>query len=125
MISLFEEYGVKFAYLFGSRAKGDRPPSSDVDLAVYLGESEPGRRFDKKLSLISRLGVIVKKDVDVVVLNDVRNNFLLAEIIRKGKVIFNCAPDERFAFAVAKQHEVTDFITHFHHVATGTNFSKN
>ncbi|MBE9485923.1 MAG: nucleotidyltransferase domain-containing protein [Desulfuromonadales bacterium] len=44
---------VQFAYLFGSCARGDTGPLSDIDIAVYLG----GRvaPFDYRLRLIESL----------------------------------------------------------------------
>jgi predicted nucleotidyltransferase len=119
--ALLERYGVKFAYLFGSQASGKSSPQSDVDLAVFFGDGDLKSRTENKLTLVSRIGTVLKKDVDLVVLDDASDNFLLAEIVRHGKIIFDRAPDERFAFEVAKQHEVTDFLTHIRHVPVGTN----
>ncbi|MBI3929836.1 MAG: nucleotidyltransferase domain-containing protein, partial [Armatimonadetes bacterium] len=34
--SLFREHGVRAAYLFGSRARGEQSPHSDHDLAVLF-----------------------------------------------------------------------------------------
>lgn len=117
LIALFERYGVKFAYVFGSQASGKNTLQSDVDLAVFFGDGNSKSRMENKLALVSRIGAILKKDIDLVVLDDARDNFLLAEIIRHGKIIFNHAPDECFAFEVAKQHEVTEFLTHIRHAS--------
>lgn len=47
---------VKFAYIFGSRARGDAGPLSDVDVAVFLdGRVEP---FDCRLRLMEKLSRI-------------------------------------------------------------------
>jgi|SRR3989344_1208052 len=38
---VFEKYGVRYAGLFGSQARGDARPDSDVDILVSLGEKPP------------------------------------------------------------------------------------
>jgi predicted nucleotidyltransferase len=53
--ALLEKYGVKFAYVFGSQAKGKNSPQSEVDLKS---------RTENKLALVSRIGAPIKKDVD-------------------------------------------------------------
>jgi predicted nucleotidyltransferase len=59
------------AYLFGSVARGDAQPHSDVDVAVFVEPSaldRPGFGYDAELG--ARLQqVLARSDVDVVVLN--------------------------------------------------------
>src|SRR3990172_1184612 len=63
-------YPVAFAYLFGSRARGQALPYSDIDVGVYLDEPNEGTRFDMELSLMGELEHTLHTDnVDVVVLN--------------------------------------------------------
>ena len=64
-------YPVQFAYLFGSHARGQALPYSDVDVGVYLDEPDKGARFDIGLSLMGDLErTLHRDDVDVVVLNE-------------------------------------------------------
>jgi len=73
------ERNVKFAYLFGSIAKGNSGPLSDLDLAVYLD----GRLdfFTYRLKLMEALAKVLKtENFDLVVLNQ-------ASIVLKHEVI--------------------------------------
>lgn len=110
---VFERVGsLRFAYLFGSLAKGEATPLSDTDIAVYLSGVEPVAIFDIKLSLhgdISR--ALNKNEVDLVVLNTVANNMLIEDIIRHGIVIYDCDTDTREAYEVTALHQAIDFKT--------------
>lgn len=61
---VLEKYGVRSAGIFGSHARGDATPESDVDILVSLGE--------KKLSVWDMVGLReelserLKKPVDLV-----------------------------------------------------------
>lgn len=73
------------AEIFGSRARGDFKPSSDIDLAVY---GDDGFKFDdyaRLLGQIDELPIIFK--VDVVDVAGVDKPALLESIQRDG-VIF-------------------------------------
>lgn len=49
---------IKKAYLFGSYARGDQTPGSDVDLRFLCGDSMTfGELYDIQLALEKRLGV--------------------------------------------------------------------
>lgn len=59
------------AYLFGSHARGQARPGSDIDVAVYIDEERAedgdwGYRAELATALMAALG---EDDVDVVVLN--------------------------------------------------------
>lgn len=76
---------VKFAYLFGSQARGNAGPLSDVDVAVFLD-----RRlscFEWRLRLMEQLAQVLETErLDLVVLNDA-SPVLRYEVIREGQVI--------------------------------------
>ncbi|MDO3376772.1 type VII toxin-antitoxin system MntA family adenylyltransferase antitoxin [Geoalkalibacter halelectricus] len=76
---------VKFAYLFGSHARGDAGPLSDIDVAVYLDRRLDPFRFRLSLleSLAHRLGT---ERFDLVTLNDA-SPLLRYEVVRQGVVI--------------------------------------
>jgi predicted nucleotidyltransferase len=60
---------IAFAYLFGSRGRGQRRPDSDWDVAVYAREDLPAdERFALRLRLLAELDELGR--VDVVILND-------------------------------------------------------
>jgi uncharacterized protein len=62
---------VAFSYLFGSVARGEDRPDSDIDVAVHF---EPGTdaatRFQRSLRLGGELDVALKRAVDVVDLEE-------------------------------------------------------
>ena len=76
---------VKFAYLFGSRARAQAGPLSDTDVAVYLD-----RRInpaDYRLKLMEKLAKVLKSDnLDLVVLNQAPP-LLRHEIIKCGRIL--------------------------------------
>jgi len=83
-----QEYPVLFAYLFGSQVSGKATSLSDIDLAVYLDEVvSKDKRFDLRLKLSSELSAILRKRVDLVVINDAPVG-LCYEAIKHGSVIF-------------------------------------
>lgn len=100
---LNQYHNVQFAYLFGSYAEGTHNDSSDIDIAVYLNDTS----LDAKLSLGYTLGKILKKEIDLVILNDVKNIYLLESILYKGVVVKDA--EERALFEVQKNHEIIDF----------------
>ena len=94
---------VLYAYLFGSYAKGDYTDKSDVDVAVYLRDTS----LDSRLEVSHILEVALKKKVDLVVLNDVKNMYLLEDILKDGIVVKDA--EERAFFEVEKNHAIIDF----------------
>lgn len=64
-------YPVTLAYLFGSVARGETTPLSDLDVAVYLDEPDRARRVRMYLPLLADLKRAVEDGkVDLVYLND-------------------------------------------------------
>ena len=94
---------VLFAYLFGSYTEGTQKEDSDVDIAVYLNDIS----LDARLSLHHNLEKELGKEVDLVVLNEVKNIYLLEAILRKGSVLKD--HESRAFFEVEKNHEIIDF----------------
>ena len=106
--SLIEELqsdtNVEFAYLFGSFTDGSFNDRSDVDLALYLKKVD----FDTQLKISFDLSKVLKRDVDLVVLNKAKNLYLLDDIIQKGIVIKDS--DKRVDFELRKHHQFLDFV---------------
>ena len=58
------------AYLFGSRARGDARPASDIDVAVYVDEARlDDRGFGYDAELAEALSVACGSTADAVILN--------------------------------------------------------
>lgn len=82
------KYPVIVAYLFGSEAKGERGPLSDIDIAVFIDRGiDRSGRFDLRLRLSSELSGITNRMVDLVILNDAPVQ-LAFETIKYGELIF-------------------------------------
>lgn len=76
---------VKFAYLFGSQAKGTAGPLSDIDIAVYIDPEMEAFRY--RLALMETLSTLAKTErIDVVVLNSA-SPVLKFAVIRDGRVL--------------------------------------
>ena len=75
---VFSNYEVKFCYLFGSYAKDKALPTSDVDLLISADVH--GLKF---FGLVEELRTALKKKVDVLDINQLKNNIELTEEIFK------------------------------------------
>ncbi len=109
---VFKKYQgqVLFAYCFGSTVTGQRSLESDVDLAFYMADSQFGldQRFQLNADCMRALNT---NNVDVVILNTLRNTVLADAVAREGVVIYCTDDDRRMAYEVAVQHAAMDFLT--------------
>ena len=81
---IFDKYEVNFCYLFGSYAKGNATPKSDVDLIVDT--SVTGLDF---FGLVEELRNELHKKVDLLKINQLENNQdLIREIMKYGVKIY-------------------------------------
>ena len=103
LLASFDE--VEFAYLFGSYACGDTSKHSDIDIAIYIKEGLDS--FEVGLAVHHKLEVALGREIDIVVLNDVKSYRLLKDILYKGRVLKD--GENRPMFEVQKQHEIIDF----------------
>lgn len=98
---------VVFAYLFGSFARGDDFPISDIDIAVYLSGKAS---LADELRLYSTISRELKHDnIDLIILNNTNNIMLLDEIVRYGKVVCDRNPSLRESFELRVLHDAIDF----------------
>ena len=79
--NVFAQYDVQFCYLFGSYAKGKETPTSDVDLLISANIK--GLKF---YGLVEELRVALHKKVDVLDMNQLKNNLELTEEILKDGI---------------------------------------
>ncbi len=82
--ALRTEPNIRLAVLFGSAARGEDGPDSDVDVLVEL--RDPGRF--RMMELEDRLAGALSRPVDLVRLGDARRDqLLLSEILADGRVL--------------------------------------
>lgn len=101
------EKGVLFAYLFGSFADGSYGPRSDADLAVMFEGEAPS--LSERLAFHHRLAKRMKRELDLVVLNDARSFALRREIATKGLPILDRDSRRREEFELYAVHDWIDF----------------
>ncbi len=82
---LARESAVRRAIIYGSRAKGNYRPGSDIDLAL----DAPGLGFDKLLRMETALDdLMLPYHIDLSLLHLIDNTDLLDHIARVGRVIY-------------------------------------
>lgn len=69
ILALAEKYGARNVRVFGSVARGEALPDSDID---FLVELEPGRSLFDLGGLLYELQALLGVDVDVVTVNGLR-----------------------------------------------------
>jgi predicted nucleotidyltransferase len=86
---LEKEPAIKFAYLYGSVLDSDTV--HDVDIGLYLRESEVATSAATAIDLSNRLTAIIGMSVDVRVLNEAPLTFVYH--VLRGRLLF-CRDDE-------------------------------
>lgn len=93
------------AYLYGSTARGDDRPDSDIDIGVLL---PPGQNLPDKLALGAKLHDVTGRQVDLVDLRKV-GNFLRMEVLREGQQICNADQAQVLAW---EGHAMSEYAQH-------------
>ena len=109
--SLFGSYDVLCTYLYGSYARGEAIPQSDIDIAVLVRRDYPEHNYlDLELNLsleMDKLGLGAEAEVRVI------NRLPLlmrGEILTEGRLIY-CGDDSaRVEFETATRDEYFDFL---------------
>lgn len=101
--------GVAAAFLFGSRARGEAGPLSDVDLAiVHAPDLGPAAAHALRLDLARAAGAALDTgEVDVVLANDA-SPLLRHRIVRDGSLLLDRDPSLRVSFQVAALRDYLD-----------------
>lgn len=96
-------------YLFGSVARGEDRPDSDVDVAVLYGKPvEPGLA-GLKLALAGDLEARLGRRVDLVVLDNQSPDFI-HRILRDGVLVIESNRSARIRFEVTARNEYFDVL---------------
>lgn len=99
---------IEFAYLFGSYAIGSNTKYSDIDIAIFVKDGVS--LLDAHLSVHHQLEINLKKEVDIVVLNNAKNFYLLKDIFNQGIVIKDTTIEKREMYEIYKMHEILDYL---------------
>lgn len=83
VIDTLRDAGARFAFLFGSRSRGDARADSDTDVAAYFGVEAP-QAFE----------VLLPPDVDLLILDRAPLE-LAGRVAMEGVLLFDDAPRER------------------------------
>lgn len=103
------EMGARLVYLFGSEARGQAFPFSDVDFAVaFTPEVPAAEQSQRQVEMITELMSLLKRnDVDVAVLE--RSTPLLRHrAATEGIVVYEAGPYEHANFLVQALREYDD-----------------
>ncbi len=101
---------VLVAYLFGSQARGQAGPLSDIDIAVLFDASLAEEQyFEQRLDLMDRLSrVLDGKAVDLVILNQAPLA-LAYRVLRDGICLYSSNEDARVQFTARTVTMYLDF----------------
>jgi len=103
------------AYLFGSAARGELRPSSDVDVAVLVPGQAGPTLSSLRLSLQADLQEAAHRPVDLVILNQASPD-LIHRVLRDGILLVERDRSARIRFEVDARNEYFDilpFLTHY------------
>ena len=99
--------GVACAYVFGSEARGQAGPDSDLDVAVLLDEDPPPTLAGSGIRLGGQLETALGRAVDLVVLNRAPVD-LVHRILCDGVLAFERDRAARVRFEVRARREYFD-----------------
>ncbi len=91
IVSVAKSHGVSSISVFGSALTNKFKPTSDVDLLVKFEGVDLYNYFDNYIDLKEKLETILKRDVDLVEEQTVKNPILKRVIERTKKVIWTNA----------------------------------
>lgn len=109
-------------YVYGSLARSEEWPDSDMDLAVLL---PPGKRIEDILSAVERLSQRLGRHVDLVDMRRV-SDVLRAEVLTAGRTLFASKPDAVLAWEASAmsryarhREEIKDILGDFERTGIG------
>jgi predicted nucleotidyltransferase len=107
----FDDHGTDLVcvYLYGSLARGQGHPGSDVDIAVLYASEPPSTLDGLGLELANALEQHLGRPVDLVVLNRASVD-LIHRVLRDGILIHDRHPAARIHFEVKARNEYFDLL---------------
>lgn len=97
------------AYLFGSAARGEARPGSDVDVAILLRQEPEATLGGLRADLADTLAEALGRPVDLVVLNRAPAD-LIHRVLRDGVLLLDRDSSLRIAFEVRSRNEYFDLL---------------
>lgn len=85
--ALCRELGVRRLEVFGSAARGDAGPHSDIDL-LYEFDSRPDCLADRFFTLQEQLEAMLGRPVDLVSARDIANPYFLQSVHRDRVMVY-------------------------------------
>jgi len=106
---LYDREEIIFAYLYGSLARGNENKLSDIDIALYIDTDNipASGSFGYRSEIISELQSLIKREVDLIILNDV-SLYLAFNVLKDGKLLFTKSAKERTVFHNSIMREYLD-----------------
>lgn len=99
---------VTAVYLFGSMATDKEKKAGDIDIAILLKPGvNPYKPVDIQLRIMSDLEILLKRQVDVVLLG-FADPILEHQVRKHGKVLIDKTPKVRFAYEVDARKKYFD-----------------
>lgn len=89
---------VKLAYLYGSYARGQETPKSDIDIAVIMNENS--KKADYEIANELHLSINNGSLINVVTINEKTNSIFLHSILKTRVVLISKNERERVSFEV-------------------------
>jgi len=105
--AILRDAGVRFAYLFGSRASARAREGSDADIAVM--PSGPLGLLERERLALSLARALCVPDVDLVLL-DRATLELRGTVLQEGRLIFSADEPARVGFEVRTRSQYFDFV---------------
>lgn len=82
------KYGVRKLEVFGSFARGDARPDSDVDLLVDFAPPYFPGFFNRYMGLLETLEEVLGRPIDLVEIDSIKNPYFDAEVNAVRRVVY-------------------------------------
>ena len=104
---------IELAFMFGSHARGEAGPLSDVDIALLLSAGVPRDQYlDYRLNYGAAIADAIHDDrVEVIILNTAP--VALAHQVVQGRILYECTVEARVQYVVAVQRKYLDLKSFF------------
>ena len=109
---LRDEKSIQFAYLYGSFARGKTDENSDVDIGVYVSAEVMKKNKFYPERIAAKIEEVIKKSVDVRVLN-FQSLIFLHQVLKYGELLVNNNNKKRVMFETRVYDEYLDMKYYF------------